>query len=391
MKTNLWLPASLFVTLMTAALATGNQLLLIIAIMIAMTVLLCLAAVIWASATVTVSAEVTDLNVRRGDRTALLLQISHRGWIPVAPVLLEIPSMSGRQNRAIRLRDMPGRVQRLRMPIQADHVGVYRAGVTSCTVEDLLGIFRRTVHPDNTAFEMVVQPQTFQTEPLKMAPGDPGSEIMARATEDLNAPSDIRAYQPGDAMKKIHWKLSLRKGELIVRKFDEPLMQDVLILMDCSRPPSWGYPQAEADIRDALLETAASLFSDQIHTDHAVRMPLTGDHPAEVDRSMGVVNAFDYLARVDFTETDRFERVLQMESRRLRKVGCVAAVSARLNSGMVDIMIRIHRAGPNVRFFLVTFAPDDDSVLSLVSRLRQGGVEVAYVVPDTGGKADSEP
>ena len=217
-----------------------------------------------------------------------------------------------------------------------------------------------------------------------MAPGDPGSEIMARATEDLNAPSDIRAYQPGDAMKKIHWKLSLRKGELIVRKFDEPLMQDVLILMDCSRPPVWGYPQAEADIRDALLETAASLFSDQIKTDHPVRMPLTGSHPADVDRVMGLANAFDCLARVDFTETDRFERILQMESRRLRKVGCVAAVSARLNSVMVDIMVRIHRAGPNVRFFLITFVPDEAGMLALISRLRQGGVEVAYVVPDAG-------
>ncbi len=381
MKIHLMIPGALLLTLMTAALATGNQLLLIIALLIALTIIICFAAVLWASATMTVSADVADLNVYRGDQTELVLQVSHRGWIPIAPVLMEIPSMSGGENRVIRLRDLPGRTQRLRMPIRADHVGVYQAGIASCTVEDLLGIFSRVFHPDSTAFEMVVLPRTYQTEPLKMAPGDPGSEIMARATEDLNAPSDIRAYQPGDAMKKIHWKLSLRKGELIVRKFDEPLMQDVLILMDCSRPPSWGHPQAEADIRDAMLETAASLFSDQIKTDHSVRMPLTGSHPADVDRTMGAANALDYLARVDFTETDRFERVLQMESRRLRKVGCVAAVSARLNSGMVDIMIRIHRAGPNVRFFLVTFMPDDTGMLQLISRLRQGGVEVAYVVP----------
>ena len=183
-------------------------------------------------------------------------------------------------------------------------------------------------------------------------------------------------------MKKIHWKLSLRKGELMVRKFDEPILQDVLVLMDCSRPPSWGHPQAEADLRDALLETTASVFTAQAATDHQLRLPLLGAHPVDVDKRMGLPIALDYLARVDFSETDRFERVLAMESRRLRKVGCVVVIAARLNIPMVDIMIRMHRAGPNIRLYLVTFAPEDENVLPLIARLKQSGVEVSYVTPE---------
>ena len=383
MKIRLTFPSALLLTFLVAALATGNALLFLLAMLVALTVLTGLISVIWASATMTVSAEIAERSVVRGDHTELMLQVRHSGWIPIAPVILVIPSMSGGTDREIRLKDMPGREQSLRMPIYAAHVGVYSSGIRSCIVEDLLGMFSRSIRPADTVFEMTVMPQTFPTDPLRMAPGDPGSEIMARATEDLNAPSDIRAYQPGDAMKKIHWKLSLRKRELIVRKFDEPLMQDVLILMDCSKPPSWGHPQAEADIRDALLETSASLFSDQMKTDHPIRMPLTGKQPTEADRNTGTAAAFNYLARMDFSETDRFERVLQMESRRLRKVGCVAVVSARLNYTMVDIMIRMHRAGPNLRLYLVTFAPDDAGVLPLISRLRQSEIEVAYVTPDT--------
>ena len=99
---------------------------------------------------------------------------------------------------------------------------------------------------------------------------------------------------------------------------------------------------------------------------------------------MGLPIAMDYLARVDFSETDRFERVLIMESRRLRKVGCVVVVSARLNIPMVDIMIRMHRSGPNIRFYLITFAPEDENVLPLISRLKQSGIEVSYVTPEPG-------
>ena len=384
MKSHLMMPAGLFAMLLTAAMSTGSTLLFVLAMMVAMTVFVCLISVLWASSTVRITAEIEDQTVYRGEHTTLVLGVSHGGWIPVAPVILEIPSMSGGDSRKIRLKDIPGRVQSLRMPIDAAHVGIYTSGIQTCMIEDMLGMFQRVIRPDETVYSLTVLPHVFEVDPLAMAPGDPGSELMARANEDLNAPSDIRAYQPGDAMKKIHWKLSARKQELIVRKFEEPLLQEVLILMDCSRPPFHGDSQAEADIRDTLLETAASLFSAQMRTDHEIRMPLTGSRPAEADRSIGTTIALKYLAGVDFSETDRFERVLQMESSRMSKVGCVAVVTARLNYAMVDIMTRIHRTGPNLRLYLVTSTPEDANVLPLISRLQHSEIEVAYVTPNAG-------
>ena len=384
MKLRFSLPVSLVLLLLTVALCTGSQLFLLLSVLVVLAVIWSLLAVLWASATLRVDGNMTEQTVHRGEDLIFTLRMRHKGLIPIAPILLEVSDPSGSLDREIRLKNMPRHVQSLRLPIHASHVGVYPVGLRACVVEDLLGIVSRRVVLSNTSFSLTVLPRTFPTEPLVLSPGDPGSEIMARATEDLNAPSDVRSYQPGDAMKKIHWKLSLRKGELIVRKFDEPILQDVLILMDCSRPPSWGHPQAEADIRDTLLETAASVLTDQASTDHQVRLPLLGHHPVDVDKSMGLPIAMDYLARVDFSETDRFERVLIMESRRLRKVGCVVVVSARLNIPMVDIMIRMHRSGPNIRFYLITFAPEDENVLPLISRLKQSGIEVSYVTPEPG-------
>ena len=383
MRLKLTLPLLLFLMLLAVAVCTGSQLFLLLSILVALTTIGGIIAVLWAAATLEAEGGLPEATVVRGDDMVLTLRVRHRGLLPIAPILMELSDPAGALDREIRLKNMPNRVQSMRLPIHAAHVGVFHVGLKACVVEDLLGLVRKRVPMDRGAFELIVIPKTFDTDPLVLAPGDPGSELMARATEDLNAPSDIRSYQPGDAMKKIHWKLSLRKGELMVRKFDEPILQDVLILMDCSRPPSWGHPQAEADIRDALVETAASVLAAQVPTDHNVRLPLLGSHPVDVDKRMGLPIALEYLARVDFSETDRFERVLAMESRRLRKVGCVAVVSARLNIPMVDIMVRMHRAGPNIRLYLVTFAPEDPNVLPLIARLRQAGIEVAYVTPET--------
>ena len=382
MKLRLTFPLLAFLMLLTVALCTGSQLFLLLSALLLLTVVWCILGVAWASATLRVGGDLTGSTVRRGEDLSLNLRMRHRGLIPIAPLLLEISDPAGKSGRDIRLKNMPGRIQTLRLPVHAAHVGVFSVGLQSCTVEDLLGIASRRIPLDETSFSLTVLPKTFSVDPLALAPGDPGSEIMARATEDLNAPSDTRNYQPGDAMKKIHWKLSLRKGDLMVRTFDEPILQDVLILMDCSRPPSWGHPQAEADIRDALLETTASVLAAQAATDHQLRLPLPGKNPVDVDKRMGLAIAMDYLSRVDFSQTDRFERQLAIESRRLRKVGCVVVVSARLNIPMVDVMIRMHRVGPNIRLYLITFAPDDESVLPLISRLRQSGIEVSFITPE---------
>ena len=382
MKLKLALPLSILLLLAVVAVFTGSRLFMLLAVLALLVIVVAVAGVFWASSTLTADGELTADAAHRGEDLLLTVRLRHSGLIPVAPLLLEIGDPSVLRDREMRLRNMPHRLQSLRLPVHAAHVGVMQVGLRSCTVEDLLGIASRRVVLPDTAFELLVLPRAFDTEPLVLAPGDPGSEIMARATEDLNAPSDVRGYQPGDAMKKIHWKLSLRKGELIVRRFDEPILQDVLILLDCSRPPSLGQPQAEADLRDALLETAASVLRDQAKADHQFRLPLQGDRPMDVDSSMGLPMALDYLARVDFTATDRFERVLSMESRRLRKVGCVVVISARLTIPMVDLMIRIHRAGPNLRFYPVTFTPGDAALTPLLSRLEQSGIEVTPITPE---------
>ena len=95
MKTHLLFPAALFCALLIAALATGNSLLLFFAYMTAITIIVCLISVLWAAGTVKVSVQYSEYTVCRGDDTSPVLQVRHRGWIPIAPVLLKIPSANG--------------------------------------------------------------------------------------------------------------------------------------------------------------------------------------------------------------------------------------------------------------------------------------------------------
>lgn len=381
MKMHLTLPAVVIFALLLAAFSTGSPLFFMAALLLILLIVFGFISVWQASRTLTIQSDLSGKTVQRGDNVILNVVVHHHGLLPIAPILLELSATPDMPETKVRLKDAPGKHQRLTLPFHASHVGVCAPGVKAYTIEDLFGFFSIRRCPEASQGDLLVLPVVFPVEDLLFSPGDSGFETLARATEDVTNPSDVRTYQQGDALKKIHWKLSLRKGELMVRRFEEPVLPEVLVLMDCSQPPTWGHPDAEADVRDSLLETAASVVAHQLHSDHGVRLPLQGAHPVEFEKSMGLPLLLEDLARLDFSETDRFERVLLLETRRLRKVGSTVIVSARLNSNMVDMMIRMRRMGPYVRLYLITFTPDDPKLVPLISKLQQAAIQVRFVTP----------
>ena len=139
----------------------------------------------------------------------------------------------------------------------------------------------------------------------------------------------------------------------------------------------------EADLRDTLLETAASVLLNVAGTDHRVRMPISGKHPTELDTSMQEALLLEKLANVDFSATDRFERVLNLELRRVRQVGAVVILTARLSGEIVEAMVSMRRMGPQVRLCLATFTPNDGTAAPFISRLVQAGCQVGYIMPES--------
>ncbi|MBQ7139540.1 MAG: DUF58 domain-containing protein [Clostridia bacterium] len=375
------LPLIIAAALTVAALSTGSSVFLMGALLVWLMMATGFIGVWWAAKTLTITSLLTDTTVQRGEDVALQIGVKYAGCLPIAPLLAEIAAGPDRPAQTLRLNGLPGKEQKLTLNFHAAHVGVTSPGVKKIVISDLLGMFTVEKRPLVQGGELIVLPLPFDVGALTYAAGDSGTESMARASEDVTSPADVRAYQPGDAMKKIHWKLSVRKQELMVRRFEAPVMPDALVLLDCSRPPKTADENAQLDLRDALLETAASVMQQNIQTEHPAKLPIHGDHPIELDKGMGLPVILEALARVDFSAPDKFDRMLMLEMRRMRKVGSTVIISARLNSRMVDVMVAMRRMGPTMRLYLVTFDPDDPTKLPLISKLQSAGIEVCYVTP----------
>lgn len=369
--------------LLFCALSMGNRVYLVLATIIFLAWVFAYLSVRLAEKSVEVSNALSGQKVNRGEVVSMEIAVSHRGFLPIAPIALNMRATSNTPAGVIYLTQLGKRRQRVTHHFVADHVGAMFPGVESYVVSDVFGFFKREHKPDLQGQELLVLPVPFDVEPLTFAAGDMGVETMKRAMEDPSSPSDFRAYQQGDPLKRIHWKMSARKREIIVRQFEEPALPDALVMLDTSRPHlNEGVAEANAAfLQDALLETAASVVACQIREENSVRLPLVGDRPMEYSSHMGLPVLLDELARCTFNETEQFQRVLMMQMGELRKTGAVVVITTRLSSEVVDLLTRMKRLGPNVRLYFVTFRTDHPDRMAQVGRLQQAGVEVNYVTP----------
>lgn len=74
-----------------------------------------------------------------------------------------------------------------------------------------------------------------------------------RKGQDYSEVFALREYVPGDSLKQIHWKLSGKRGQLIVRDPSLPLAESLLVFWDKNTGTS------TPEEMDAMAETTASL------------------------------------------------------------------------------------------------------------------------------------
>jgi uncharacterized protein (DUF58 family) len=89
--------------------------------------------------------------------------------------------------------------------------------------------------------------------------------------------ASLREYAPGDSFRRVHWRASLRRGELLVREPEQDRRRDVTVRL-ATRGASAG-EAFERDVRRAASEVAAHLAEGHrvaLRTDRAAFLPGDG-------------------------------------------------------------------------------------------------------------------
>ena len=154
---------------------------------------------------------------------------------------------------------------RSRHPLPTQHCGGIRIRVKRLRICDYLGLFALPVRAPAPK-TMVVRP-----EPVPMEDMPDLSHCLPRAWKPKHGGGfaenhELRLYRPGDGLNQVHWKLSAKTGQLILREPMEPIRDRLVLTMDLKGNIDFKCGQ--------LLWLSRNLLEQQ--TEHEIRC-LTAD------------------------------------------------------------------------------------------------------------------
>lgn len=188
------------------------------------------------SVSVTLSAPAAG---ERGERLSGAVSLENLGVLPLPCVLLRLTCRNLRtgeeQTQKLRLGLLPKQTRRIPFRLDCPHCGTIRLELTEVAACDLFGLAKRPLH-ELPAAGFSVLPVLFQPEITLSDTGSalPDSDVYAtdRPGNDPGELFAVREYVPGDHLRKIHWKLSGKLDDLMVREFGLPIVNEALLLLE---------------------------------------------------------------------------------------------------------------------------------------------------------------
>ena len=228
--------------------------------------------------------------VERGGEAGWRLAAHGPVRLPLAQVTIRLRMENaltgGKETRRVTLTG-PEEVRSAVLRADASHCGRLTCRVERARVCDCMGLFTLPLRPPAPA-SLLVLPQAGAPVPPDL-PGEGSSPSGALAPRPGGGPGedyDLRPYRPGDPIRTVHWKLTSKRDELVVRETLEPRRSEAVLTFD-----HFGRPEEMDRVLDRL--NACSLALLERGEAHWVRWahPVSGqvrDYPVSDRRSLSV-------------------------------------------------------------------------------------------------------
>lgn len=170
--------------------------------------------------------------------------------------------------------------------------GIYTDGKIFTEYFDPLKIFSKSILYEKQ-ISLIVYPKIVELDYFHIpSTGNIGTRKISNSTyEDYSSIKKIRKYSVGDSMKKVHWKLSSKKGELFVKEFDSISTSKTLVIADAFKEHY--LDDSERVLEDKVVDVAAAILKYSLKINIETVFLYNSDRMVQVEsRDLGNFNEF---------------------------------------------------------------------------------------------------
>ena len=199
----------------------------------------------------------------KGEETGLHLSVRNEKPFPLSMMKVDVELAAPSENTQISFSLLPFAGREFDFRVRMPYRGLYPIGITTMRITDVFGLLplrfdMRRLHyyrqPELTVYPRAEAPSSLYAD---VADEKLFGERYLLSAESGSSVTGARAYRPGDPLKQIHWKKSAAHGELFVKQYEQPIRENIAVLLDnCAHGRSGEEALARAD---TVCEAAACI------------------------------------------------------------------------------------------------------------------------------------
>ncbi len=266
--------------------------------------------------------------------------------------------------------------------------GGFPIGPTRLTISDPMGLFRVERHfPAERS--LVILPMIFDIASFLSPPGlVPGGQVIRRKAMDITPhAAGVREYLPGDPMKRIHWATTARRGQLMVKEFEQDPQAEVWLFLDAQQKV-----QVEQSFETPAMPLESLLFS---------RKPKLSLAPSTLEYGISIAASLahyflDQRRAVGFVTEDRAytmvsaERGERQESKILETLAFVEGKGDLSISALVGAQARQLSQGSSIILITPTTSLDLLVVADDIQRRNLRPIVVLLIAESFDGRGGTD-
>ena len=309
----------------------------------------------------------------RCEAVPLILSLTLHALLPVAQAEAELIPPDGKPLWYM-IRGSHWGTTDVAFPCCFPHVGRYGARISRLVLSDAAGFFRLRVRLPKTSPSLLVLPRA-GAEGEDALPG--GSRRGGPADPERDEPDHLRGFLPGDSLRRVHWKLSARRGELLVRTPERKRDADLIVALAAGK--------VSTDAYDALSEACCAFLSSAVARGGRLRLLLPGG--AALDLPAVRKEDLPLLRRLLSEAADKpcapLSEMLSGASLSVRLPDAAAVFAPHPTPKNTDLLLRLLSDGVAVLLTVLSGDAGEDRD-ALLEKLRSRGVYVRSLSAEGG-------
>ncbi|KAB1988032.1 DUF58 domain-containing protein [Streptomyces triticiradicis] len=344
----------------------GQSELLRVGLLLAVLPLICATVLYRTRYRVAGSRRLSPGRVPAGSEARVHLRMDNVSRLPTGLLMLQdkVPYVLGPRPRFVLDRVEAGGRREVSYRVRSDLRGRYPLGPLQLRLTDPFGMCELT--RSFSAYDtLTVIPRVEALPPVRLTGeakgyGDGRQRALALAGEDDIIP---RGYRYGDDLRRVHWRLTARYGELMVRREEQPQRSRCTVLLDTrgaafqGAGPDSAFEWAVSGTASTLVHMLERGFSVRLLTDTGSSVPGEGadGFAGSGQESADAAGMMDTLAVVDHSDGTGLSRAYEVV--RGGNEGLLIAFLGNLDEEQATVLGKMRRRSGGA----VAFVLDSDS------------------------------